>query len=319
MKLALNQPFNFLTPKEKNETVHFVHTQPLALEKPAHIVLSPYFYWVKKADFELSSVKQALKIAPSVFESEIPEGEYTYDAYKLNGEIIFICYDREYILQHLETQGIFLDKIKSLSLAQYHFDQLQTPLLYDDLAVVVQDAIVTLVSQQYVQTNTPNLLQEVDGFLTSHFKKGKHIPIGSLLGVDFAPFKVLASVAAVLLLVVVSSEYYRLTTQATQLEQNIESIKAKYHLPRTMIQLKSIEKTLSKRRLEQNFFRESLYAITKERFAINGTLNRIKINNKLLTVQFAKKDATIQNKLKKRLKKAHFKPLESGFEMQVQP
>ncbi len=91
-------------------------TEPSA---PVDVILTPYFYTIKRESIPVRFAYQAKKIAPSVFEGLIDkETSVAYFVYKEENQWIFIAYDIQKILDFLEGKGIPLSKIHKIYFAQ---------------------------------------------------------------------------------------------------------------------------------------------------------------------------------------------------------
>lgn len=107
----------FLEPSA-NEEFSFDKSEKL------NIILSPALYWVKKMPLPVSSVREVKKLLPSIFEDSLPEGHYSYTAYKSGEEFMLFAYEDKKILALLSKVGIGLANIASVHFAQSEFKEL---------------------------------------------------------------------------------------------------------------------------------------------------------------------------------------------------
>ena len=156
------RPHLDLTFKKPARTV-FVHTdRPVDAfpgEEQLDLILSPAFYWCKKERVGLKGVREAGKIAQSVFDGTIPEGEYRYFVQKTGeaGVFLFFAYDEESIVQRLEQLNIPLPRVRSVRFAQSEFSDETSALEISEKSVlVVTDGIVScpgVLSPKSIQCN----------------------------------------------------------------------------------------------------------------------------------------------------------------------
>jgi len=89
------------------------------------IILSPSLYWVKKIALPVKSVREVKKLLASVFEDSLPEGHYSYTAYKSGDKFLVFAYEDKKILALLNAKGINIVDIKSIHFAQNEFTTLE--------------------------------------------------------------------------------------------------------------------------------------------------------------------------------------------------
>ena len=82
------------------------------IKEPVNVILSPEFYWIKKIEIPIKSLKDAKKIAKTLFKLN---GDYIYDAFELDGKFFALAYEKDLKLT------IPNQYIKSIRLAQIEF------------------------------------------------------------------------------------------------------------------------------------------------------------------------------------------------------
>ena len=90
-----------------------------------NVILSPSLYWVKKIALPVKSVREAKKLLASIFEDSLPEGHYSYTAYKSGDEFLVFAYEDKKILSLLNAKGISTVDIRSIHFAQNEFSTLE--------------------------------------------------------------------------------------------------------------------------------------------------------------------------------------------------
>jgi len=270
-----------LSSTNSHHITHFVHDSAPHLEAPAHIVLSPRYYWTASSQIALRSMAQARKIAPSLFEHKLPQGNYTYEIQKKGDTVHFIAYDKEAILAQLLALGMKLEKIKSLILAQFAFAHIESAITIDEKHLLVPiDGMVTLIDARYVDAPAMPMEQA----LASVPHKLPSISVGHMWGIDMVAlrrplitFGALSSAALVLLGIDLSHQH-------TSLQESINALRTTYALPATQLQQQSIQARLERIQKEQSFLRDTLNRITKERSRFEGKLLSIDATPALITL-----------------------------------
>ena len=138
---------------KSNKELVLVHTSMDRVATPkesVNVMLTPQFYTVKREELPLKYAYQAKKIAPSLFEGLLEEGEnYEYVVDKQGDDWVFIAYDTDKISDFLTYKGLPADKISKVFFAQQAVDSFsKTPLLLSDKETlsVIDNTVVVLPS-----------------------------------------------------------------------------------------------------------------------------------------------------------------------------
>ena len=59
-----------------------VNSPSYLLEAPVNVILSPSMYWVKRVTLPVKYLYEVKSLIPSLFEENLPEGKYSYSAYR---------------------------------------------------------------------------------------------------------------------------------------------------------------------------------------------------------------------------------------------
>ena len=111
-----------------------------------NIVLSPSLYWVKKISLPLKSVRDVKKLLPSIFEDILPDGNYSYSAYKKEGYFLVFAYEDRRILEIIAQKNISVANIAKICFAQIFFEEIDLPLrISKEQALVMQDGVIVIV------------------------------------------------------------------------------------------------------------------------------------------------------------------------------
>lgn len=197
------------------------------------VVLSPTFYWIKKEELSLSKQKKRA-IAPSLFESELPSGEYDYFV-KDNH---FIAFDRNQIKTFLEEKNVSLNKIRRLYFAEYEYGEFLTEV--DGLHFEIPG-------------DAPPSFSDTK---PTHFYVSFHSVDKNLKAV---PIVIVLSLFTILNVL----SYFSFST--SQIQAEMSEIRKKYTLPQTTYQLLSEVARYKEMEEIQMDLREKLYKLTRKR------------------------------------------------------
>ena len=86
----------------------FVDTDSPActLEGPVNVILSPSMYWVKRVKLPVKYLREAKSLIPSLFDENLPEGKYSYSAYKDGDSFLIFAYNDKEVLDRIAEKGI---------------------------------------------------------------------------------------------------------------------------------------------------------------------------------------------------------------------
>lgn len=216
------------------------------INEPVDVILSPQYYWIKKIDIPIKSLKDAKKIAKSLF--KLDEG-YIYDAFELDGKFFAYAIKKDL--------NINIDKkyINSLRLAQtelYGFDKINVS---DNHSIQKIDDL--LFCFPYVQD-----AEHIDDIIPKLSLSKHTVNLYNRIKIDKSVLITLAVIfffinAAFLL------NYIKNSNTLKQIEAKKENLIKKYRLPATTFQLDSILNSLKKEDIKQSKIRKDLEFITK--------------------------------------------------------
>ncbi|CAA6828022.1 MAG: Unknown protein [uncultured Sulfurovum sp.] len=147
----------------RNRELLLVHTamNRVILDNPVNVMVTPQFYTLKKEPLPVKYAYQAKKIAPSLFEGLLEEGEHEYSVFQENDMWVFVAYNMEKILDFLASKGVESDNVGKLYFAQQALDSFTRPMsLNESEALVVMDEVLVVV---------PTMVLGEDEFPTSYF------------------------------------------------------------------------------------------------------------------------------------------------------
>jgi len=222
--------------KDFNETIN----------EPVDIILSPQYYWIKKIDIPIKSLKNAKKLAKSMFKLN---DNYLYDAFEIDGKFFAYAIDKNLKLN--------IDKkyINSIRLAQtelYKFDKINVSKNHS-----IQKIDDLLFCFPYVQ-NAPDINDILQNIKLSKNKVNLYgiVEIDKSILINIAVIFLFINVALLLI-------YIKNINSIKTIENKTETIIKKYNLPSTTFQLDSILSELKSINKKQTKLRKDLEFITK--------------------------------------------------------
>lgn len=278
----------------------------VTLSESVNVMLPPQFYTLKKESLPLQYAFQAKKIAPSLFEGLLEEGDaYEYMVWKEDDQWVFLAYDLSKITTFLESKGFALEHVDKVFFAQQSAQKFDKPLLLDDNeALVLLDETVVVVPRAALGEDQATTLKMDNSFTP---KKGVVLQgnYGSILNK-----KQTAILASVLMLFAVMFfvEGFRYGGDAQAGEAKMQelleaypALQSKYTRDSIVNKYKTID-TIERRK------RDMVKMVSGMIFK-GVTLTSLKIDEKMLQAHFSCKDAQSASRIKTLAKKNQFKLL----------
>ncbi|MEN4045219.1 hypothetical protein [Sulfurimonas sp. NWX367] len=252
--------------------------EPVQTEEKINVVLSPSLYWVKKISLPVKYIREVKKLLPSIFEDILPEGHYSYYAYKENDEYIVFAYEDKMILELMAQKEISPSNVVNIYFAQSEFSSLEGACRVNEKqALVVKNGIVILVPDFWIKE--AGILKPDDFKPSGHaivlqqfnhiLKKSSFYKIGFVL---------------LFITGIVFGEWLITMDKAATLEDQRSAVFAKYNLKPTMMQNQAIHAELNKIYEKQMKLREYIGYFLKMHLAKNEKISYIGFDSKVLTV-----------------------------------
>lgn len=287
--------------RQKREALFITKKDKFIRNGDFTVILAPEFYWVKKVKLPVKSLAKARNLAPSVFEGNLPEGRYSYEIRRAgDGEFIVMAYNKEQIQKELEKIFPAKSKIKEIYFAQDALGGIKECTTINEKAALMNiDDIIIQVPRSCVNSDTKIAEHLKDAVL------GRHKIRLSAGGDEILPKRdiILASVLVALLLVAFLGEYFIYKKAQNDLDQKRSEIIKENKLPPTMIQIRSIQKSLGKKFAKQKKLREALYALSKINLREGDYFESIELGEKEMAVKLHLADPTRQNSMTQALKR----------------
>lgn len=248
---------------------------PVSIDEPLAVVLSPAYYWFREVVLPAKNVQQAKKLAPSYFDTIIPEGEYEFMAIARNDAFWLFAYDQKAIAEALADAGIKASQVRAVYFAQTECVNSDTALrINEDAVLVVNDGVVSVVDSRYIEAE-----QEIDTYCSTHARSRHKVAISLYRSgvLDKKQVNQLTLVAVVLLAVYLAN-YVQLRMQYRQQLVKAYALQEHYKLPETSFQLNSLIHSLESKqerqlKLRSVFRRLTLLPLQKGEAVTALTLN----------------------------------------------
>jgi len=244
------------------------------------VVLSPSLYWVKKLSISVKYLRDVKKLLPSIFEEILPDGNYSYTAYKEGNEYFAFAYQDREIIELLKQRGISLGDVDSIRFAQSELKNLQKPYrLNEDEVIYVQDGVVILAPKEWFDEveslnidNIPLSKQTVQLQQFNHIVDNKSLYRLAYLMLFF--------------ILILSVELLITKTKIASLESKRVEIFKNYKLKPTMMQNRAILQKYEKIDKVQRALRKYIAEFLKISLKDGESLRVLEYKNKKLRLLF---------------------------------
>ena len=188
------------------------------IDENVNVILSPEFYWIKKIDIPIKSLKEAKKIAQNIFDLE---DHYKFDAIKIKDNFFALAIDKNL---KLNIPKKYISSIRIAQTELYDFDVINL----DNKHLEKIDDILFLLPSNKNGKNLEDILTNLK--LSSYKINDLNLDKTSIIVI----FSILIISMFALIINIIS--YKSTYNQLTQKQDNLK----KYNLPLTNIQLDSI-------------------------------------------------------------------------------
>jgi hypothetical protein len=219
-------------------------------------VLSPKFYWVRKATLPVKKIYQAKKIVPSFFSDILPEGDYKYKIIKKDNEFLLFAYQENKIIEAIKKSGIDMALVNKIFFSQIQFSTFGAIDIGHECILSLRDDIVIKTPKFIFLEDVPTI--DIQYAIRNITKSRTFITVG-----DYAK-KVSLNISNKLIwllsfiMIFYFIEYIFIKNEITQLVLEKEKVIKTYKLPASSIQLKSILQSLNKKRTQSINSRKNL-------------------------------------------------------------
>jgi hypothetical protein len=261
------------------------------------------FYWVKKVELPVKKISAAKKLAESIYEGSLPEGDFAYEVSKSGDEFIIIAYDKEKIAKEIAEKFTKNAKVEAVYFAQNEFLNLKECCGIDKVSSLVNlDGLIMQVPRLCTESK-----KEVNEYLKDKKLSNKKISLGSLASSVISKKELYMLAAGVIFLL--SSfvlDWFNYQSAAATLDEKRSEIISKYKLPQTSIQLNSIKKSLTKTFKIQKKIRDEVYAFNSVTLQKGEFIESMNANTKetvvIIKLDSNAREAQIKSQISKLLK-----------------
>jgi hypothetical protein len=251
------------------------------------IILSPKYYLIKREDITIPKEKDALKIAPSIFESFFDSLEdIKFLAIKEEKSYLFIALNIKHILETLQNDyGITEKRIGNIYTIQTEISEIENSLKVDEKkSLILLDGIVSeFKNSGNSQTVSEYLKMKTRSNYSIKFKGVRDVENGSVSFLYLSLIPIFLSIS-------LGFDFWKVSQAKKELEAKIENANSLYKLPKTSFQRDSIKKRFEKIEEEQSKIRDNISWLKDERFHKFGKLKRVISSKDSFSFQIEIKD-----------------------------
>jgi hypothetical protein len=274
--------------------------QKVTLSHAVNVMFPPQFYTLRKEALPVQWAYQAKRIAPSLFEGLVEEGQhYEYMVWKEEENWVFLAYDIEMITAFLERKGFALENVSKLFFVQQAVDLFDKPLLLgENEALVSLDHVVVVVPRGALVEDEGSSLVFDNSFTP---KKGIVLQgtYGSVLNVKQA--SLLAAIFTLFMLMFFI-EGWRYSGNAKAGEAQMQALLEAYPSLQSQYTRDSIATKYKTIDTAERKKREIIKMVSGMLFK-GVVLTSLELDEKMYKVQFSCKDVQAANRVKALAKK----------------
>ena len=258
-----------------------IHSPHVETEKMLDIILSPAYYWVKRQSLPVRYLREVKKLLPSLFEDTLPEGRYSYTAYREGEEYLLFAYNDRFILDRLQEKGIKASQIRNVYFAQSELDTMEVPLRIDDenLMIIHNGIVVKLPSQLATVQSRP--------FDVTYHKCSPHaVTLARYAHIADRRSMIRFGVLMAVLTLLVAVEWGIVAAKSKEVESKRFELFAQYDLKSTTMQNEAILKGLEADYRIQSALRDVTAKLLALRLERGEYMARLEVKGALLKVSF---------------------------------
>lgn len=256
-------------------------TPPLQSDATFNVILSPSYYWVKRLALPVRYLHEVKKLLPSLFEEILPEGKYSYSAYRDGEEYLLFAYNDKAILDALGEKGIKPAQIKKVYFAQSEFGGSETPIALEGNSVLTR--------QNGVIIKLPSVL--VEGAqpydMAAHKLSKQGVELARYAHIADRKSQMLVVLFMGLLIVLFAFEWTITVLKASEIDKERSALFEKHGLQQTLMQNRAVLNSLEKRYERQIKIRTLTAALLGITLQKEESLQRYVVEDSKMTVEFA--------------------------------
>lgn len=272
-----------LTRFTKEASVIFLdpHSKSYSIDGDVNVILSPSLYWVKKVSLPVKYLRDVKPLLPSLFEDILPDGDYSYNAYKSDDSFFIFAYNDKEIIDILGEKGISYAQVRNVYFAQSELSSIDGAVKINETqSIYVKDEIVVLVPCCWIEESGDLDISSLN--LSKHYIRLQQF--GHIVN-NKALYKIVS--IFIWLIVIVAGEYFITLSKISTTSESRDELFSKNGLKSTMIENRSILKSKSELHNTQTKLREYIYHILNLNLKAEERLSLISLDNEKITVEFS--------------------------------
>ncbi len=286
--------------KSNSKISYLTSRSPIEESGEFDVILSPEFYWIKRVSLPVKRVSAAKSLAPSIFESALPSGEYDYEVQKSGDEFIIIAYNKDRISNTLKEKFSNDARVRSLYFAQNEFKDLEGCCGVDQNSSLINlDGLIMQVPRVCTESK-----KEITEYLDGKNLSKNRISLGALESniIGKREFYLLSAGVFTLFLSLLL-EFIDYKNRISLLDEKRSELISKYNLPETSMQLDSIKKSLTKSFQEQKRVRDEISELSNLSLKDGEYIESIVADTKGVVVTIKVSSSSREEEIKKELSK----------------
>lgn len=257
------------------------HSENFETKESVNVILSPSLYWVKKVSLPVKYVREVRALLPSLFEDILPDGVYSYSAYKSGEHFFIFAYEDKLILDILSAKGVASTQVHNVYFAQSELSYINDAVkINDSQNMILKNELLVLVPSSWVESSTDLDISKLSLSKNSiTLKQFGHI----------VNDKALYTIATIFILFIafVAVEYFITLHKISSTAALRDALFVKNALKPTMMQNRSILKELQDVHTIQTKFREYASYILSLQLANKEKLTLLSLKANTLVAEFS--------------------------------
>ncbi len=277
------------------------------LDEPVNVILSPSMYWVKRVTLPVKYLHEVKSLIPSLFEDNLPDGKYSYSAYKDGDSFLIFAYNDKEVLDLIAEKGISSANTNNIYLAQSEFDTIDAPIKISEKSVVsLQNGVVVQLPSVLVPEAAPlDLNSHTFSKQTIHLTRFNQIA-------DKKSQMVFASILG-FLIVMFTTEWLITSSKVSTIIEKQGEVYSNHNLPSTSFQNEAIHAKLNTTFERQSRIRDILNLALTIKLKPEEQMQRVSLEKNKIIIKIKTASEASGTKSLSKLKK-EFKRTKARFE-----
>lgn len=250
------------------------------ISESVNVILSPSLYWVKKVSLPVKRLRDVKGLMESLFEDILPNGVYSYFAYKRDDDFYIFAYEDKLVIDALRNKGITSSQVNNVYFAQSEFSHVTEPIKINETQTLYEkDEILVVVPSTWVSN-----AQEMDLKDLTLSKNSVALKQFSHLVNDKSLYALGAT--GLLLLALIASEYFITLQKTSSISSAKDEVFAQRGLQSTMFQNRALLKDYSGTHERQTKLRLYASKILNLKLEKDVYLSLVELKAQKLKVEF---------------------------------